>query len=183
MNGQPITSVTDLSSQLQTQEPGVILQLQIKRRGENLSLTVPTIPPAEPEAPVRLGISVETQETGYKLPFPVLIVPQKITGGPSAGLMFTLGVYDVVSGQDLTGGRKIAGTGTIDLNGKVGIIGGVQQKVVAAERAGAQYFLCPPDNYQDALAVAQHIQVIKVATAQQALDFLHSLPSLKQAKY
>ena len=183
MNGQPITSVTDLSSQLQTQEPGVILQLQIKRRGENLSLTVPTMPPAEPGAPVRLGISVETQETGYKLPFPVLIVPQKITGGPSAGLMFTLGVYDLVSGQDLTGGRKIAGTGTIDLNGKVGIIGGVQQKVVAAERAGAQYFLCPPDNYQDALAIAQHIQVIKVATAQQALDFLHSLPSLKQAKY
>jgi len=67
-------------------------------------------------------------------------LPQKVTGGPSAGLMFTLGVYDLVTGQNLTGGRKIASTGTIDVEGNVGIIGGVQQKVVAAEQAEAEYF-------------------------------------------
>ena len=81
--------------------------------------------------------------------------------------------------QDLTGGRKIAGTGTIDLEGNVGPIGGVQQKVVAAEQAGAEYFLSPPENYPDALAMATHITVIKIATAQDAINFLHSLPRLK----
>ena len=128
---------------------------------------------------MRIGISIVQHNSGFSLPFPVEIVPQKVNGGPSAGLMFTLGVYDLVTGQDLTGGRKIAGTGTIDLEGNVGPIGGVQQKVVAAERAGAEYFLSPPENYPDALAMATHITVIKIATAQDAIDFLRSLPPLE----
>ena len=90
--------------------------------------------------------------------------------------MFTLGVYDLLTPGDLTGGRKIAGTGTISLDGSVGPIGGVQQKVVAAERAGAEYFLSPAENYDDAVAMAKHIKVIKVTTAQEAIDFLKSLP-------
>jgi PDZ domain-containing protein len=66
----------------------------------------------------------------------------------------------------------------MDLEGNVGPIGGVQQKVVAAERAGAGYFLSPAENYPDALAMATHITVIKVATAQDAINFLRSLPPL-----
>ena len=90
--------------------------------------------------------------------------------------MFTLTIYNALSAQDLTGGRKIAGTGTINLDGTVGPIGGVKQKVVAAEAAGASYFLCPVDNYADAVSMARTIKVIKVATVQDALNFLHSLP-------
>jgi PDZ domain-containing protein len=110
----------------------------------------------------------------YTLPFPVRIVPQKIVGGPSAGLMFALTVYDLVSPGDLTGGRKIAGTGTISLDGTVGPIGGVERKVVAAELAGAEYFLSPPENYAAALAAARDIQVVRVATAEEAIAFLRS---------
>jgi PDZ domain-containing protein len=73
--------------------------------------------------------------------------------------------------------HKVAGTGTIDLNGKVGAIGGVQQKVAGAERAGAEYFLVPADNYADAAAVASHIKVVKVSTVQDALAFLRTLPN------
>jgi PDZ domain-containing secreted protein len=112
------------------------------------------------------------------MPFPVKIVHQKTDGGPSAGLMFTLGVYDILSQQDLTGGRKIAGTGTIDLNGNVGPVGGVEQKVVAAEHAGAQYFLTSSWNYQSAMVSAKHLKVVKVDTVQEAIDFLKSLPPL-----
>ena len=93
--------------------------------------------------------------------------------------MFTLGVYDLVTGEDLTGGRRIAGTGTIDLEGNVGAIGGVQQKVAAAERAGAQYFFAPSSNYADAEAVAKNITVVEVNTAQDAINFLRNLPPLK----
>jgi PDZ domain-containing protein len=110
-----------------------------------------------------------------QLPFPVEIVPEKIVGGPSAGLMFTLAVYNAVTSTDITSGRKIAGTGTISLGGTVGPIGGVQQKVAAAEAAGAEYFLSPVENYADALSVARQIIVIKVASVDEALTFLQGL--------
>jgi PDZ domain-containing protein len=124
------------------------------------------------------GYTVDIDGSNVQLPFPVEINHQKTFGGPSAGLMFTLGVYDMVTPQDLTGGRKIAGTGTVNMDGKVGAVGGIPQKVVAAERAGAQYFLCPSRNYQAALSYAKRMQVIEVNSAQEAIDFLNSLPPL-----
>jgi PDZ domain-containing protein len=179
VNGNQVTSPADLTKQLELLTPGTILNLEIERNGQIMNISVPTMEPLKAGGPVRIGISVTQHNSGLSLPFPVEIVPQKVNGGPSAGLMFTLGVFDLVTGQDLTGGRKIAGTGTIDLEGNVGPIGGVQQKVVAAERAGAEYFLSPIENYPDALAIATHITVIKIATAQDAINFLLSLPPLK----
>jgi PDZ domain-containing protein len=123
---------------------------------------------------------VESAGLAVNLPFPVRIEPQKVNGGSSAGLMFTLTVYDLVTPEDLTGGRTIAGTGTINLEGKVGPIGGVQQKVIGAEYAGAAYFLSPPENYEAARAVARRIKVIKVTTAAEAIQFLRSLPPVER---
>jgi Lon-like protease len=91
--------------------------------------------------------------------------------------MFTLTLYNALSSKDLTGGRKIAGTGTINLDGTVGPIGGVKQKVAAAEAVGARYFLSPVENYEDAASVARKIKVIKVATVQRAIEFLQGLPA------
>ena len=141
-----------------------------------MELTVPLLPPASSSDTPKIGITIDSAGFDFKPPFPVSIVTQKISGGPSAGLMFTLTIYNALSAQDLTGGRKIAGTGTINLDGTVGPIGGVKQKVPAAEATGARYFLCPVDNYADAVSVARTIKVIKIATVQDALDFLHSLP-------
>jgi PDZ domain-containing protein len=177
LNDQPINSPDDLASQLKLLSEGAVLQLDVERNGQTLELNVPTMAPAEPGGPVQIGITVEAYITGYTLPFPVEIVQDKIVGGPSAGLMFTLAVYSLLDPAGLNGGWNIAGTGTIDLDGNVGPIGGVQQKVVAAERAGAQYFLSPAANYQDALAVANNIKVVEVDTAQEAVDFLKSLPA------
>ena len=78
--------------------------------------------------------------------------------------------------DDLTRGLRIAGTGTINLDGIPGPIGGVNQKVAAAEQMGAVHFLCPVDNYADAVSVARSIRVIKIATAEQVIQFLKSLP-------
>jgi PDZ domain-containing protein len=178
MNGNPVTSPEDLTGQLELLTPGSILNLEIVRHGQTMDISVPAMEPLEAGGAVRIGISIVQHNSGFSLPFPVEIVPQKVDGGPSAGLMFTLGVYDLLTDQDLTGGRIIAGTGTIDLDGNVGTIGGVQQKVVAAERAGAEYFLSPPENYPDALAIATKIKVVEIATAQDAIDFLRSLPPL-----
>jgi PDZ domain-containing protein len=179
VNDNPVMSPVDLSKQLESVTPGSTLNLTIERHEQIMDVSVPTMEPLEAGGPARIGISIVQHNSGISLPFPVEIVPQKVYGGPSGGLMFTLAVYDLVTGQDLTGGRKIAGTGTIDLEGNVGPIGGVQQKVVAAERAGAEYFLSPAENYPDALAMATRITVIEVATAQDAINFLRSLPPLK----
>src|SRR5436305_14675441 len=77
-------------------------------------------------------------------------------GGPSAGLMWTLGLVDLLTPGDLTGGPVVAGTGTIDLTGKVGPIGGISQKVVAAERAGATVFFAPAEAASQARPVRHH---------------------------
>ena len=84
--------------------------------------------------------------TGYDFPFDVSVSLSDDIGGPSAGLMFSLGVYDTLTPGSLTGGADVAGTGTIDERGRVGPIGGIQQKIVAAADAGAKIFLVPPGN-------------------------------------
>lgn len=179
VNGNPVVILEDLTGQLDLLTPGAVIGLTIKRDGQITDLDVTTIATEESNGHARIGISIMQHNSGYTLPFPIGIVSQKILGGPSAGLMFTLGVYDMLTEEDLTGGRIIAGTGTIDLEGKVGAIGGVRQKIAAAERADAEYFFSPSENYADALAAATHIKVIKVDTVQEAVDFLRSLPPLE----
>jgi Lon-like protease len=95
--------------------------------------------------------------------------------GPSAGLMFALALYDKLTPDDLTGGRKIAGTGAIQCDGAVGPIGGIQEKVSAAEAQGVQIFLAPRSETQDAESVARNIEVIPVSTLDGAITHLEDL--------
>lgn len=177
LNGTPIQTTSDLIEQVQAQSASGPVRLQVERNQTQMEVTVPLMAPASSSDSPKIGISITSAGFDYKTPFPISIVTQKINGGPSAGLMFTLTVYNMLSPDDLTRGLRIAGTGTINLDGTVGPIGGVQQKVAAAEQVGAVYFLCPADNYADAVSVARSIKVIKIATAEQAVQFLKSLSS------
>src|SRR4029079_18858986 len=97
-------------------------------------------------------------------------------GGPSAGLMFALGILDKVSTHDLTHGRFIAGTGTIDPSGQVGQIGGISLKMIAARRAGATIFLAPASNCPDVSGnIPKGLDVVKVSTLHDAITDLDSL--------
>ncbi len=89
--------------------------------------------------------------TGFELPFEVSVNLSDKIGGPSAGLMFSLAIFDTLTPDSLTGGQVVAGTGTIDEQGRVGPIGGIQQKIVGAREDGAQLFMVPPDNCADAI--------------------------------
>ncbi|HTP08180.1 MAG TPA: S16 family serine protease, partial [Anaerolineae bacterium] len=175
LNGQSIQTTNDLINQIKTLDPQAMVQLNIVRNQQSQDVEVPLITPTITNTTPRLGIVIGSAGFDVQLPFPVDIVPEKIVGGPSAGLMFTLAVYNAVTSTDITGGHKIAGTGTINLDGTVGPIGGVQQKVAAAEAAGAEYFLSPVENYADALSVARRIKVVKVASVDEALAFLQGL--------
>lgn len=175
LNGVSVLTPSDLVDQVQAQTGQGSVRLTIERQGDQQEIDVPLIAPTPPGDSPRIGIVIQPAGFDLNLPFPVEIHSQKIVGGPSAGLMFTLTVYNLLTPQDLTGGRRIAGTGTIAMDGTVGPIGGVEQKVAAAEAAGAAYFLCPAENYDDAVAVARGIQVVRIETVEQALTFLEGL--------
>ncbi|WP_328410932.1 PDZ domain-containing protein [Streptomyces violaceus] len=121
-----------------------------------------------------VGISAGTDHT---FPFTVDIKLADV-GGPSAGLMFALGIYDKLTPGHLTGGKFVAGTGTIDDAGKVGPIGGIEMKTVGARAKGAQYFLTPADNCAAAAKdTPDGLTLIKVDTIQDALGALKDLRS------
>ena len=120
-----------------------------------------------------MGVEVEEQ---YRFPFTVRISVGEI-GGPSAGMMFALGIIDKLSHDNLTGGKFIAGTGEISPNGTVSPIGGIQQKMAGARAAGATVFLTPAANCPDtAGAVPAGLRLIKVSTLAGAV---HDLEAIK----
>lgn len=109
--------------------------------------------------------------TKFVFPFPVSI-SLKDTGGPSGGLIFALGVVEKLTPDDLVRGRVIAGTGTIDKSGHVGAIGGIEDKIVAARRAGAALFLAPVENCADVTRIPSGITVYSVNTLAEAVNVL-----------
>ena len=112
-----------------------------------------------------------------KQPSPLKIsIKLQDVGGPSAGLMFTLGIIDKLDPVDLTDGKIIAGTGTMDNDGNVGPIGGIPQKMIAAYGAGARYFLAPSGNCAEALgSPVAGLKLIKVSSLNDALTALQDL--------
>lgn len=172
IDGTPISSVSDIRSVLEGLKVGDTLEMTISRDGEDATVTVELAErddePGAPMIGVMLGELTEP-------PFPVAIEAGDV-GGPSAGMMHTLAIIDTLTEGELTGGNVIAGTGTISLDGSVGSIGGIRQKVVAAEAAGADYILVPEGNYESALtAERKSIEIVPVATIDDAIDFLESL--------
>ncbi|MEX2416522.1 MAG: SepM family pheromone-processing serine protease [Paenibacillaceae bacterium] len=108
----------------------------------------------------------------------------KDIGGPSAGLIFTMEIYDQLTPGDLTKSYRIAGTGTISPDGTVGPIGGIKHKVIAADREDAEIFFVPDENLKDAIARAEQLdidmKIIPVTTIQDALDYLHDIPIITE---
>jgi PDZ domain-containing protein len=125
-----------------------------------------------------VGISAGTDHT---FPFTVDIKLADV-GGPSAGLMFALGIYDKLTPGSLTGGKFVAGTGTIEDDGKVGPIGGIQMKLVGARGKGAQYFMTPADNCSAAAKdTPAGLTLVKVNTIDDALSALGDIRGGKTA--
>lgn len=146
-------------------EVGQPLTLGVLREGERIDVTVS---PVDREGRPFVGIAPGVE---YDFPFEVEIHIDENIGGPSAGMMFALAIVDTLTPGPLTGGARVAGTGTIDGEGNVGGIGGIQQKIVAADNAGAEVFLAPPDNCDEAVGAPQdEIRVVPAATLAEARD-------------
>jgi PDZ domain-containing protein len=184
VDGKPTLSANALLAVLRTYHSGQTLTMEVSPGGTGapkpVSVTLRTTvvdtggtdKQGKPyTVTVDLGIQVEDQ-VDYTYPFPISINVANI-GGPSAGLAMTLGVIDELTGGSLTGGKTVAATGTIDALGDVGDVGGVPQKTVAVERAGATIFLVPPQEYQAAKSKQKPgLQIYAVSTLDQALAVL-----------
>lgn len=173
LNGVDIGSVAALTSVLARQTPGTTVAIAVRRAGVRLTVPVRLSPPAPGKQGASIGIEVGQ---ACLAPYTVDFGLGNQIGGPSAGLMFALGLIDMVGKQNLTGGRFIAGTGTIDPAGRVGPIGGITLKMIAARRAGATVFLAPSGNCGDVRGhVPAGLTVVSVSSLSQALTDLQAL--------
>ncbi|MGV1003501.1 MAG: PDZ domain-containing protein [Candidatus Nanopelagicales bacterium] len=179
-----VTDPAQVGERVRAAGVGSQVEMQVRRttgdKAENLELAV--TPAANPDGSGNafLGISVAPV---YEAPFDIDFTLDTV-GGPSAGLMFSLGIIDKLSSGRLNGGKHVAGTGTITPAGQVGAIGGIQHKLVGARRDGAELFLAPVANCDEVLGhVPDGLTVIAVDTLHEARTYLQEWVKDPQAKF
>ena len=159
IDGHPVASAAAVKPLIVAHKPGDDVHVTVDRDGVTQVVTVRA---GSHDGQAYLGIGPADIES-HHFPVDVNINTERVSG-PSAGLAFTLAIIDNLTPGDLTGGRRVAITGTIAPDGTVGPVGGVQQKAVAARDAGAKLMLVPPDEFADAKAHADGMKVVKVRT-------------------
>src|SRR5262245_29739403 len=170
VDGHRVKPLQDVTDRITAHDPGEQVSIEVKRGGDNQTLKMRTV--ADEEGQARIGIGVEY---GYEFPFDVNFQIENI-GGPSAGLMFALGIVDKLTPGEMTGGKSIAGTGTIDETGAVGPIGGIQQKIIGAQQSGATMFLTPKSNCAEAVeSPPRGVRIVPVSTLHDALTAIDTL--------
>ena len=165
VDGQPVTAPEQVAAAVKATPPGESVELEVLRDGEPTTVEVE---PRPVDGTPRVGIDVGTF---FRFPFEVSVNIDPQIGGPSAGLMFALAIYDTLTPGSLSDGGTVAGTGTIDAEGAVGPIGGIQQKIAGAREAGAELFLVPPANCAEALgADAEGMRLVRATTMHEARE-------------
>ena len=167
---QQVGDSVDLRADIRKLKPGTTVTIGYRRAGKTAQVTLKTAPAQDDSTKSAIGVQPHDQP-----PFTVKIGLNGV-GGPSAGLMFALGILDRLTADDLTGGATIAGTGEIEADGTVDPIGGIQQKLVGARRAGATTFLVPAANCSEAAqAVPSGLRLVKVSSLGQAVHALEGI--------
>jgi PDZ domain-containing protein len=185
IDGKKINEIEEIRTSYAEKKIGDNLRITIERRDKNenssiITQTVTLVKNVETAAKTgevkpAIGILV-----GTSAKFPV-DVDFNISGvgGPSAGMIFAVGIIEKLNEEDLVRGRKIAGTGTVTASGKVGGIGGIEEKMIGASRIGATVFLAPRENCPDIKHVPQGLKVIPVSTLEEAIEVLRAPDNFK----
>lgn len=184
LNGTRLADNNSIRRALEHEQAGAKVKVKLKRNGKLLTVQAPLTTITDSETGKQrpgFGVSIATvQKVEPKDGRQTIHFSSTDVGGPSAGLMFTLEIYNQLTPGDLSKGYRIAGTGTIDKDGQVGAIGGAKYKIVAADRQGAELFFVPVDNYKEAKAKADQIgtrmKVVPVRKLGDALSYLEKLP-------
>jgi Lon-like protease len=168
VGGTKISQVDDVGHAIRRFSVGQLVEFVVLRGGKRTVVDVNTAPGGQSELPV-VGITVGI---GYSYQPEISFDLGEQLGGPSAGLVFALAIYDKITPGALLDGRHMAGTGTISPNGEVGAIGGLQQKIAGAQRAGASVFLLPAANCAELEGVRTDLSLVQVETMDQAVTAL-----------
>ena len=170
VDGAKITNAKSLRTLISKHQPGQDVVIGYTRGGRPGTATITT--GTSTDKPTRAVVGISPRQS-----FPIKVdIRLKDIGGPSAGMMFALGIIDKLGKESLTGGKNIAGTGTIDADGKVGPIGGIAEKMLGAKDAGATVFLAPADNCPEAKDnKPAGLTLVKVATLKDAVSALATL--------
>ena len=173
VDGQPVTLSEQVGPAVRSRSPGQPVTFTVDRNGAPIDVTVTTRAAEGGPCPgsAQIGVATRTRNEKFDFPLDVKIDTGKISG-PSAGLAFTLTIIDELTPGNLTAGKKVAVTGTIEPGGAVGPIGGVEQKAVTADRAGARLFLVPVAELRDARARAGDMKVAGIRTLDDAFTEL-----------
>ncbi len=162
INGVPTLDSAAVRAKITALRPGAAVVVQVRRGATTLQVHTST---TSQGGHTILGVGLNPT---FRFPVKVRFDTRAV-GGPSAGMMFALGIYDLLTPGSLTGGQQIAGTGTIDSAGNVGPIGGIAQKLVGARSAGARWFLAPAANCAEVVGnVPDGLRVVRTASLHQS---------------
>jgi Lon-like protease len=167
LKGEKVSSPDELIRLMRGHRPGTPVRLTVRRKGRELDLVVDTRAAGGDEKRAVVGVQIQPE---FRFPVGIRIDARNI-GGPSAGLAFALDIVDEL-GDDLDRGRRVVVTGTLDLDGTVGAIGGIEQKTVGARLVDADLFLVPDGNAVDARSNAEGLEIVAVSTFEEALAAL-----------
>ena len=177
INNEEIKSTTEFIALLRTYEIGDIVSIGIIREGIKKSIETKLIEHIDYENEPMVGFLASTPNQRFVFPISIDIDTGNV-GGPSAGLMMALNVYNSLIENDITNGIKVAGTGTIEIDGSVGPVGGVKQKVIAAKNAGASLILVPTANFNDIKSyIDDDTNIVPVDTFKQSLEVISEYSS------
>jgi Lon-like protease len=182
VDGTDVTDVSEVGTLVRERRPGDRVTVTYDRNGVTRTASITagkyaqdgrSCVPAEGSTSGRVCLGVSSQEfVTYQFPIDVKIDTQ-LVGGPSAGLAFTLAIIDDLTPGSLTSGKRVAVTGTIEADGRVGDVGGVEQKAITARTNGVQLMIVPKAELADARRGAGDVRVVGVENVDQALDALH----------
>lgn len=179
VDGKPITTSKDVVAAVSSAKPGTAIPVAFRRDGVSQTAEITLGARPDDAAKGYLGITPgEYANSPIQVDFNLAEI-----GGPSAGLMFTLALIDKLTPGELSGGKFVAGTGTIDTDGKVGPIGGIQYKMIAAREAGAETFLVPAANCNEAAQrTPEGLRLVKVENLSGAVESLDAINSGKETQ-
>ncbi len=167
-----VTTLESLKDYVNTLKENDIVNIKIKRKNKEKNVTAKVYNTSDG---LKIGVGIITLYD-YETKPSIEIKTKHSESGPSGGLMMALDIYDKLVKEDLSKGRKIIGTGTIDIEGNVGGIGGVKYKVLGASKQKADIFICPSENYEEAIKVKEEndldINIIGVSTLSEAIERL-----------
>ncbi|WP_163970762.1 SepM family pheromone-processing serine protease [Oceanobacillus halotolerans] len=183
VDGFEIKNAEDLTSYVGEKEAGDKITVEFEREEKNQTVTLTLDTFDSSNGKVGMGIQLVTDRKVEE--HPKVNFSSGQIGGPSAGLMFSLEIYDQLTEQDLTKGYQIAGTGEVDYNGNVIRIGGIDKKVIAADREGCDIFFAPNENgasgsnyevaKETAMDIETEMEIVPVDTFEDALQYLQNL--------